>query len=374
MIAALLGCGSGGDSGGDSGMPSFSPIEPSPPAPSDGNLYFPPIGESDWESISLNTLNWNESALQTLRKVLEDNGTRGFIVLKNGRIVIEEYFGRTLNGENLFNETSQWYWASAGKTLTSFMVGKAQEDNFLSIEDRTSDYLGSGWTSATSMQEDAITVRHQLSMITGLDDSVQDEDCTLSACLLYIAEPETRWAYHNAPYTLLTQVVENAAGIRFSEYFNEQLKDKIGMNGFWFNSADSFNLTYYSSARSMARFGLLILNNGVWDEEVIMQDAEYFTAMVNSSQAINPSYGYLWWLNGKSSFMVPATGQRVWEGSLTPDAPDDMIAAIGRDGQLINIVPSEKLVIVRMGTSEDNTRIAVNVQNEIWKHLLPVIR
>ena len=63
-------------------------------------------------------------------------------MLKDGKIAIEKYFGT-------FTKDSLWYWASAGKTLTAFLVGQAQENGLLSISDSTSKYLGSGWTGLT---------------------------------------------------------------------------------------------------------------------------------------------------------------------------------------------------------------------------------
>ena len=371
LIIAVVGCGSGSDNTSTSGT---TPMPSTPPSESENDLYFPPNSNDSWQTTSLSSLNWNQDALQDLLLLLENNQTRAFIVLKDGRIVIEEYFGSTLDGLNEFDETRNWYWASAGKTLTSFMVGKAQEDGFLSIQDSTSNYLGIGWSSLSILQEEAVKIINQLTMTSGLDDSVIDNDCTLPACLVYLTEPNSRWAYHNAPYTLLTEVVENASGLEFSSYYNEQLRDKIGMDGFWFSQPGSFNLTYFSTARSMARFGLLILNEGKWADEVIMEDMIFFEQMINSSQQINPSYGYLWWLNGKDSFMVPATGQLRFSGSITPDAPSDMIAAIGRDGQFINVIPSQNIVIIRMGLSDENSRVAISVQNQIWEKLKLVIQ
>jgi len=61
---------------------------------------------------------------------------------------------------------------------------------------------------------------------------------------------------------------------------------------------------YWSTARDAARFGLLLLNNGKWDDNSVVDD-EYFNAMINSSQSLSPSYGYLTWLNGKSSIILP---------------------------------------------------------------------
>jgi CubicO group peptidase (beta-lactamase class C family) len=104
-----------------------------------------------------------------------------------------------------------------------------------------------------------------------------------------------------------------------------------------------------------------------------MEDKDYFNAMINSSQEMNPAYGYLWWLDGKTSFMAPATGQTSFNGSMTADAPGDMFAAIGKSGQFINIIPSENIVVIRMGESTDNARVALSVQNNIWERLRPVI-
>ena len=87
-----------------------------------------------------------------------------------------------------------------------------------------------------------------------------------------------------------------------------------------------------------------------WNTDSLLKDQNYFESMVNPSQQINKSYGYLWWLNGKSSFMLP-TLQLVIPGPLSPEAPKDMFAGIGKNGQLICIVPSLGLVVLRMGES-----------------------
>jgi len=122
------------------------------------------------------------------------------------------------------------------------------------------------------------------------------------------------------------------------------------MNGLYVTLG--YNKVFFSKARSMARFGLLVLNNGNWDGNQIMTDQPYFDQMVNSSQSLNPAYGYLWWLNGKDQFMLPQT-QFVFDGLLLPDAPPDMIVAAGKNGQLLNIVPSQGLVVVRMGNEPE---------------------
>ena len=329
-------------------------------------LYFPPLTGSDWQTISAALLGWNETQLNDVFTYLQQKGTKAFIILKNGKIVTEHYFGS-------FTADSSWYWASAGKTMTAMLVGIAQEEGLLNINNKTSQYLGTGWTSLPLAKENLITIQHHLTMTTGLDDAVTpDNDCTSPACLVYKADAGTRWAYHNAPYTILDKVVENASGMTYNNYFQQKIRDKIGMNGTWFKGT-GYNNVYYSNARSMARFGLLMLNKGKWDQTVVLNDSNYFNAQVNTSQNLNLSYGYLTWLNGKVSYMLP-TLQLVFPTMLTPNAPADMYAALGKNDQKVYAVPSQNLVVIRMGESAGNVQLALSsFDNELWGKLKTVI-
>jgi CubicO group peptidase (beta-lactamase class C family) len=327
--------------------------------------YFPPVSGTEWQTTSPASLGWSEAALNDLNAYLQSKNTKAFIILKDGRIVVEKYFGS-------FSADSNWYWASAGKTMTAMLVGIAKQEGLLDITKKTSDYLGTGWTSAPLAKENLITIRHQLTMTTGLDDGVPDNDCTLPSCLSYKADAGTRWAYHNAPYTMLDKVIESATGKSFNNYFQEKIRDRIGMNGTWFKGT-GFNNVYYSNARSMARFGLLMLNKGKWDQTNILSDASYFSEQTNTSQNLNLSYGYLTWLNGKSSYMLP-TVQLVLNGALTPNAPADMYAALGKNDQKVYVVPSQKLVVIRMGESAGNSMLALSsFDNELWGKLKTII-
>jgi CubicO group peptidase (beta-lactamase class C family) len=326
--------------------------------------YFPPADNAVWEETSPESLGWCVEQIDTLYNFLESRNTKAFLVLKDGKIVLEKYFGN-------FNSDSLWYWASAGKTLTSMLVGIAQEEGYLSIDSSVSKYLGSGWSSCPPDKEKLIKVRNQITMTTGLDDMGANTDCTLPECLTYLADAGTRWAYHNAPYTILDPVISNATGIDFNTYFNTRIRNKTGMNGYWFYI--DYNHIFFSTARSMARYGLLLLAHGNWEGLPILADTSYFNAMTKSSQDLNLSYGYLTWLNGKSSFMLPQS-QFVFPGSLCPDAPADMFSAMGKNGQLINVVPSQGLVIVRMGNAPDNQyELANYFNNLIWQHLNMII-
>lgn len=146
----------------------FSSCQKNTTSPASGStgtasLYFPPLSGTEWQTASPASLGWNEVLLNDLYPYLQSKNTKAFMILKDGKIVVERYFGT-------FSADSLWYWASAGKTLTAFLAGLAQEEGLLTINDKTSRYLGAGWTSEPLAKENLITVRHQLTMTTGLDD------------------------------------------------------------------------------------------------------------------------------------------------------------------------------------------------------------
>ncbi|MBL7817042.1 MAG: serine hydrolase [Saprospiraceae bacterium] len=321
------------------------------------NLYFPPVVGNTWETVSPQTsMNWCPSKIDSLRQFLTTKNTKAFIVLKNGRIAIEWYFGT-------FTQDSAWYWASAGKSLTSFLAGMAQQEGILNIQDSTSKYLGVGWTSLTPVQEGKIKVVHQLSMSSGLDDGVADDNCTTPQCLTYKAEPNTRWAYHNGVYHLIHNVIEKASGLTINQFTTQRLQTKTGITGLWLDHI------FYSKPRSAARFGLLALANGVWNGEQLLRDTAYWRQSINTSQPMNKSYGYLWWLNGKGEHMLPQI-RLVYPSDIVPAAPRDMYAALGKNDQKIYVVRSQNLVVVRMGDASGIPLYALsNFDNELWEKL-----
>lgn len=328
--------------------------------PDASTLYFPPLNSDAWDTVDMTTLGWKTSEEQPLYDFLEEHNTDAFLVLKDGKIVLERYFGD-------FSQDKNHVWNSAGKTLTAFTIGIAQQEGLLSINDTASDYLGEGWTDLTPDQEKNINVSHQLTMTTGLDYTIVDSACTDPECLGYKNEPDAFWYYHNAPYTLLTETMTEAANQDFKQYFNDKLRNKVGMQGIWV-SLGYYNI-YTSTARSMARFGLLTLNKGTWENDAVLSDTTYFEAMTNSSQALNPAYGYLWWLNGKESYRVPGS-EMAFSGPLIPNAPVDLIAGLGRGDQKLYVVPSQGLVIVRMGDDAGGTQLGPSsFDNELWEKI-----
>ncbi|PCE63135.1 serine hydrolase domain-containing protein [Sediminicola luteus] len=335
------------------------------------SLYFPPITGNSWETESPENLDWDTTQLDALYSFLETNGTRAFIVLKDGRIVFENYWGNQIIGSEPFSRESQWYWASAGKTLIAFMVGTAQEDNLLNIDNPTSDYLGTGWTSLPQADEVKITIKHQLTMTTGLDYEVANPDCIEPSCLQFKAAPDTQWYYHNAPYTLLGHVLAEVSEGSLNEYTQNTVGNTIGIYGNWRSSGD--HDVYWSTAREAARFGLLLQAEGQWDDKTVLSDTDYMEALSQPSQSLNPSYGYLTWLNGQNTIRIPGFSI-AFPGPLSPNAPSDLYAAMGKNGQFIDVVPSKGLVVVRMGMAPDDTLVPTDFHDDLWEKLSAIIK
>lgn len=327
--------------------------------PTDVAMYFPPNdGSTTWETKSISDLGWNQAAVQPLLDYLQLKNSKSFMILVNGRIVMENYF----NGHSA---TTAWYWASAGKTLTATVTGIAEQEGYINTNNKVSDYIGTGWTSAPLAKENLITCKHLLSMSSGLDDSLGDD--VSPANLQYIADAGNRWAYHNV-YVKLQDVVAQATGQTWNNYFNSKLRDKLGMTGgLWVNGTDGTR-TYWSTTRNMARFGLMALNKGKWNGTTVINES-YFNLATTTSQTINQAYGYLWWLNGKSSYHLPQS-QLQLNGSIIPHGPNDMFMALGKNDQKIYVIPSKKMVVIRMGDAADSVNMALSDFDDVlWQKI-----
>ena len=323
------------------------------------SLYFPPTTGNVWDSILPSNLNYCQARIDSLYNYLQLKNTKSFILLKDGKRVLEKYFGT-------YKRDSVWYWASASKSLASFITGVAQQKGYININNLASQYLGNGWSSAPLAKENLITVKHLITMTSALNDApgtpCTNED-TAKNCLTYLADAGTRWAYHTGAYRKVQDVVSNAVGQNYNLITNNWIEAKTGMSGFWYQQE------YYSKARDMARFGLLNLNNGIWNTDTLLKDTTYFKAMHRTSQNLNLAYGYLWWLNGKINGMAPGY-QIVFPGPLMSNAPNDMYAALGKNDQKIYVVPSTNMVIVRQGNTAGGFNLAASAfDNVLWDYI-----
>ncbi len=202
-------------------------------------------------------------------------------------------------------------------------------------------------------------------MTGGMDDNPPfpcDNLDQTAACLQYKADAGTRWSYHTGAYRKLEDVVAAASGKTYNGATNDWIENYTGMSGAWFQSV------YFSKPRDMARFGLLTLSKGIWQSDTVLKDTSYYRAMTNTSQNFNLSYGYLWWLNGKASTMVPGS-QLVIPTKLIRNAPNDLFCALGKNDQKIYVVPSTNMVIVRVGESAFGEDASSPFDTMLWSYI-----
>jgi CubicO group peptidase (beta-lactamase class C family) len=332
--------------------------EPTPtPTPIPATYYYPPLTGNTWETISPTTLGWNTNKLNELIEYVRTNNSTAFIILYKGRIVSEHYW-------NGFTPTSSERIFSSTKSIGAFMIGLAQEQGKLNINEKVSTYLGTGWSSAPLFRENLITVKHLISMTSGLTDA-----------LAYEAQPGTKWYYNTPAYHKIYAVLAAAYNQTNDQYTREQLWNKIGMQQSFWDVEPGNGPSMSCSGRDMARFGLMMLADGKWNGVPVMNSNSYFTEMLSASQSLNPSYGYLWWLNGQSSFILPGTTGQSFPGNLMPNAPLDLKAALGFADKKIYVVKSRDLVVIRHGQASNApiTQALSNFDNEIWRRMMETI-
>ncbi|MEX1201806.1 MAG: serine hydrolase [Ferruginibacter sp.] len=332
-------------------------VLPVSPAPVATNYYYPPLTGSAWETITPPTLGWNTTKLNELIEYVRTNNSTSFIILYKGRIVSENYW-------NGFTASSSERIFSSTKSIGAFLIGLAQEQGKLNINEKVSTYLGTGWSLANLFRENQITVKHLITMTSGLTDA-----------LLYEVDPGTKWYYNTPAYHKIYAVLAAAYGQSNDQYTREQLWNKIGMqNAFW-DVEPGGGPSMACSGRDIARFGLLMLSDGKWNGNTLMNSNSYFTEMMSSSQNLNSAYGYLWWLNGQSSFVLPGSSGQSFQGALVPNAPSDMKAALGFADKKIYIVKSRHLVVIRHGAASNApvSQALSSFDNEIWRRMMEVI-
>jgi len=295
------------------------------------SLYFPPV-DGEWEHVAPASVGWNADKLNEALDIAGKNRSSGVVILHRGRIMAERYWDLDQNrfhaGKDRAGHAIEDV-ASAQKSVSSILVGIAQHKGLLAIQDSVQKYLGPGWSKASPEQEKAITIRHLLTMTSGLSND-----------LTYDAPAGTRWFYNTACYSHTLEVVAAAAKKTPNELTREWLTGRIGMaDSRWVER--SGNVTrlnprgFATTARDLSRFGLLILADGKWNGETVIADRDYLRAALTPSQNLNPNYGYLWWVNTRQSRF--------------PDAPADMVAALGAGTHDLFVVPSRGLVVTRLG-------------------------
>lgn len=241
--------------------------------------------------------------------------------------------------------------ASVAKSMVAVLIAMAVQDGRIdSLDQAAADFIPAWRADGRA----AVTLRHLMSMTSGLDDAglalrgITGDQFALNAAAPLRHPPGTRWAYNTAAYHLLFHILVRATGQPLDAYSRRRLFDPLGMaDTRWITSGGSGEagpvINYYSAAstaRDLARFGDFVIAQGRG-----LIEPERLQALLEPSQTLNPSYGLLWWSNARPGADAFGRGP----GLRFPSAPRDTVAALGAGGQMVLIAPSRRLVIVRQG-------------------------
>jgi CubicO group peptidase (beta-lactamase class C family) len=278
--------------------------------------------------------------------------TRAVLIVYKGNIIAEHY-------AEGYHQRSKFLGWSMAKSVTGALIGVLVRQGKLNI---TQPAPVEEW-NAPSDKRHSITTEHLLLQQSGLD-FVEDYSSHSNATHMlfnkgdmagYVASlplkqsPGTEFYYSSGNSNLLSGIVRRVVGENeYHSFPYTQLFYKLSMFHTLLEpdaSGTFVGSSYiYASARDYARFGLLYLQDGIWNgERILPEDWVKKTTRAPKSN-IWKNYGYQFWLNGLN------------ESDLTkkafPQLPDDMFMADGYGGQRIYIIPSKELVIVRMGLNK----------------------
>lgn len=320
-------------------------------------LYFP-TSDASWATTNAAAAGADPALLAEAVAHAQSTHTDALVILHAGQILTESYWNGTsrLTKKPIF---------SATKPMTAALIGILIENGTIdSVDQKSADFLPE-WRGVPGKSE--ITIRHHLSMTTGLAggeiylalSTRASNERTFAINLPMDYTPGAYWTYNNPAYRLLFSIISSATGSSLSAVFQQYIADPLGMSGCqWIirkTQVDGQSIDNYQflacNALSAARFGLLAQAGGLWNGQQVTP-AQFFTRSIAPSQTLNPSYGFLWWLNigasnGGHQQLFDGVAR---QGPYFPDAPPDLFAAIGKDDQLVAVIPSLDLVIVRLGT------------------------
>ena len=245
--------------------------------------------------------------------------------------------------------------ASVAKSILAVLIAMAVEGGAItSLDQAAADFIPQ-WRDGPRAR---ITLRHLMSMTSGLDDTglvlkgVRGDQFAINAGAPLRDAPGARWVYNTAAYHLLFHLLERATGQTVEAWARSRLFGPLGMDDTSWITSEGMGergpvTNYYSAsstARDLARFGDLILGGGAWNGRRLIS-AEILQTLLGPSQDLNPSYGLLWWSNARPGADAFDRGDSL----RFPSAPRDTIAALGAGGQMLLMVPSLNLIVVRQG-------------------------
>ena len=278
--------------------------------------------------------------------------TKAVVIVRKGRIIAERY------APGYGVDTPMLGW-SMTKSVINALIGILVHEGRLTVEQPAPV---PEWRDRNDPRH-AITIDHLMRMTSGLAVEETDSGFDPATHMLYLendmaafaqgvglnAPPGSRWQYTSGNTLILSRIIRDAVGGHASDvlcFARRELFEPLGMRNVTleFDAVGTpIGATYMlASARDWARFGMLYLEDGTVDGRRILPEG---WVRYSTTSTLGKRYGAGWWTNRGAG---GAATHRV-----RPDLPADSFFASGALGQRVVVIPSEKLVIVRLGVAQD---------------------
>ncbi|MDC0661452.1 serine hydrolase domain-containing protein [Marinobacter sp. SS21] len=246
--------------------------------------------------------------------------------------------------------------ASTSKGILALAVGRAVTLGHFGLDDPISLHL-----PQAGAEHGVITIRQLLNQVSGLRVSIVDEAAvilndpvqyTLQQPFWY--EPGSEFMYGQSALAVLSRIIEATTGQDFQDFTQQQLFAPLDIpRDHWVGLRTHSGDTIVSGGLAVrpvdsARLGHLMLYLGRWGDQQLI-DEDFMRQALTGTEA-NPGYGFLLWLNEGDTHKASNIGRPVpVDHPIFPGTPRDAYGALGAGGQMIVVVPSRHLVIVRNG-------------------------
>jgi CubicO group peptidase (beta-lactamase class C family) len=298
----------------------------------------------------------NEDALESvLNKTFAENdpehlqGTRAVVIVYKGKIIAERY------AEGFTKDTPLVGW-SMTKSVLNAMVGILVQMNLLHLDDT---HLFEEWSEENDARSQ-ISLDQLLRMSSGLEWEEEYTGISDATMMLFNSPnppglamnkalefpPDSNWEYSSGTSNIISELIRRKIGGTNKQYWNFPhafLFNKLGMRSAVMEAGPNGTFVgssfMYATARDWARFGLLYLNDGIWNGDRILPPGWVEYSQTPTPNAPDAKYGAHFW-------------RTKGEKGSGPDMPSDAYHLAGYEGQKVVIIPSYDLVIVRLGFSQ----------------------
>ena len=301
-----------------------------------------------------------ESARLKAIEYAEARKSAALMVIRNGDVILETYFGEN-DSDSLINGKS------LAKPLGALAIGRAIMDGHIhSLEQPASDFL----TEWQGTPKEAITIRQLLGMRSGLapQSGGPSPDHIMNRAYLHPRhdeiiinayplenEPGTRYDYSNANAELIAPIIERATGQDYASWVSAELIAKLDASGgdIWINRSGGVahsGCCILLPAETFAKLGLLVMQDGAWGGEQLLPEG-YSDAMRQSTpENIHAGLGiYLGHPYKEHRGANNPDSDPFATYHSAPYARDDLYLFDGNSNQVVYMIPSEDLLILRVG-------------------------